>query len=164
MLTLPAEVETANTDLIDYIDSRVALHGSERSALIPILQDLRADQRDISDIAMQVVADRLGVTPVAVHGVATFYAFLGTGTTGRHVLRLCRTLSCEMAGMRRIAEYLESELGVSFGETTDDGEFTLEWANCIGLCDQPPAMLVDTEARVQLTPERVDEILAGLRG
>ena len=63
-----------------------------------------------------------------------------------------------------VAEHLEGELGVSFGETTPDGEFTLEWANCIGLCDRPPAMLVDTDARVELTPERVDEILAGLRG
>ena len=149
MLTLPAEVETDNSDLIALIDSLVAEHGADRSALIPVLQDLRAIHHDISDIAMQVVADRLGITPVAVHGVATFYAFLGTGVTGRHVLRLCRTLSCEMAGMRRIADYLEKELGVSFGGTTADGEFTLEWANCIGLCDRPPAMLVDTEARVQ---------------
>lgn len=163
MLTLPAEVETENSDLIALIDTLVARHGSDRSALIPILQDLRAMHRDISDIGMQVVADRLGITPVAVHGVVTFYAFLGTGITGRHVLRLCRTLSCEMAGMRRIADHLESELGVSFGDTTPDGEFTLEWANCIGLCDRPPAMLVDTEARVLLTPERVDEIIAGLR-
>lgn len=163
MLTLPAEVATENSDLIAQIDSLVDKHGSDRSALIPILQDLRALHHDISDIGMQVVADRLGITPVAVHGVVTFYAFLGVGVTGRHVLRLCRTLSCEMAGMRRIADHLESELGVSFGDTTPDGEFTLEWANCIGLCDQPPAMLVDTEARVQLTPERVDEIIAGLR-
>ena len=155
MLTLPAEVETDNSDLIALIDSLVAEHGADRSALIPVLQDLRAIHHDISDIAMQVVADRLGITPVAVHGVATFYAFLGTGVTGRHVLRLCRTLSCEMAGMRRIADYLEKELGVSFGGTTADGEFTLEWANCIGLCDRPPAMLVDTEARVQLTPEQI---------
>lgn len=164
MLTLPAEVETENTELIALIDSLVAEHGNDRSALIPILQDLRARHHDISDIGMQVIADRLGITPVAVHGVVTFYAFLGIGVTGRHVLRLCRTLSCEMAGMRRIAEHLEGELGVSFGETTPDGEFTLEWANCIGLCDRPPAMLVDTDARVELTPERVDEILAGLRG
>ncbi len=163
MLTLPAEVATRNADLIALIDSLVTKHGSDRSALIPILQDLRALHHDISDIGMQVVADRLGVTPVAVHGVVTFYAFLGVGVTGRHVLRLCRTLSCEMAGMRRIADHLESELGVSFGETTPDGEFTLEWANCIGLCDRPPAMLVDTESRVQLTPELVDEVIAGLR-
>jgi NADH:ubiquinone oxidoreductase subunit E len=162
MLTLPAEIAADNADVIALIDTLVERHGSDRSALIPVLQDLREQRREISDVAMQVVADRLGVTPTAVYGVVTFYAFLGTGLTGRHVVRLCRTLSCEMAGVRQIAQQLESELGVPFGGTTADGAVTLEWANCIGMCDQAPAALVDVEAVGSLSRERVTEIVAGL--
>lgn len=163
MLTMPADVAAENAELISLVDALVAKHGSDRSALIPILQDLRTDHHDIDDIAMQVVADRLGIPPVAVQGVVTFYAFLGVGRTGEHVIRLCRTLSCEMAGMRKIANRLEHHLGVPFGSTTPDGLFTLEWANCIGMCGQPPAMLVDREAVGSLTPDLVTEIIDRLR-
>lgn len=163
MLTLPTEVEAANAELIALIDELVARHGSERSALIPILQDLRTTHRDIDDVVMQVVADRLGITPVAVQGVATFYAFLGVGRTGTHVLRLCRTLSCEMAGVRQIAAELERILGVQFGETTEDGRFTLQWANCIGMCDQAPALLTDTAAHGHMTKDKVWQILTELK-
>lgn len=163
MLTIPTDVATRDAELITLIDTLVDAHGSDRSALIPVLQGLRAQHHDISDVGMQVVADRLGVPAVEVEGVATFYSFLGTGPTGRCIVRLCRTLSCEMAGMRRVAEQLETELGVGFGETTPDGEITLEWANCIGMCDQAPAMLAGQEACGNLTPERVTEIVASLR-
>lgn len=163
MLTLPPDVAAAHAHVVDLVDRLVAEHGSDRSALVPILQRLRDEHHDISDVAMQVVADRLGLTPVAVQGVATFYAFLGTGRTGEHVVRLCRTLPCDMAGMRRVAALLEDELGVPFGGTTPDGAVTLQWANCIGMCDAPPALLVDRDAVGSVTPARVREIVAALR-
>ena len=164
MLTLPADLAVENTDLIGAIDALVAEHGRDRSALIPVLQQLRVQRREITDVAMQVIADRLGITPVEVQGVVTFYAFLGTKAAGRHIIHLCRTLSCEMAGTRQVAERLSGELGVPFGGTTADGEFTIEWANCIGMCDQPPAMLLDRQALGHVTPDRVTEIIADLRG
>lgn len=163
MLTIPPELATQNAELIEAIDALVDRHGRGRSALIPILQDLREQRHQISDVAMQVIADRLGITPVEVQGVVTFYAFLGTRTTGTHVLHVCRTLTCHMAGMLRIAEYLEHELDVSMGETTADGTFTLEWVNCIGMCDQPPAMLVNRDAVGHVTPAIVKNILESLQ-
>jgi len=69
-----------------------------------------------------------------------------------------------MAGTRHVAERLSVELGVPFGGTTADGEFTVEWANCIGMCDQPPAMLLDRKALGHVTPDQVTEIIADLRG
>jgi NADH-quinone oxidoreductase subunit E len=163
MLVIPAELATANVDLIKEVDALVAEHGTERDALIPVLQGLREKHHEIGDIAMQVVADRLGVPPVEVHGVVSFYAFLGTAVTGEHVISLCRTLSCQMAGIQDIAKALESELGIPLGGTTADGKVTLQWANCIGQCDMAPAALVDHAALGTLTPERVREIVAGLR-
>lgn len=163
MLNLPVEVAVNSADLAATVDALVARHGRERGALLPILQDLRAERGEISGLAMQLVADRLGAAPSEVQGVVTFFAFLGVGSRGRHVIRLCRTLSCSMAGMRAVADALEAELGVPFGGTTPDGRFTLEWANCIGLCDTPPGMLADDVAVGQVTPALVHEIIAGLR-
>jgi NADH:ubiquinone oxidoreductase subunit E len=163
MLAIPAELATANVDLIKEIDALIAEHGTKREALIPVLQGLREKHHEITDIAMQVLANRLGVTPIEVHGVVSFYAFLGTAETGQHVISLCRTLSCEMAGIRDIAKALEAELGVPVGGTTADGKVTLQWANCIGQCDMAPAAIVDHAALGTLTPERVREIVAGLR-
>jgi NADH:ubiquinone oxidoreductase subunit E len=138
-------------------------YGSTRSALIPILQEIQRVYHHISEFAMQVVADTLNIHPVEVHSVASFYSFLGTGQRGRFVIRLCQTISCDLAGKATVARQLENDLGISFGETTKDGNFTLEYANCIGLCDQGPALLVNDELHTRVTPEKVHEILENCR-
>jgi [NiFe] hydrogenase diaphorase moiety large subunit len=134
-----------------------------RASLMPILQAIQAKYNHISDFAMQEIARHLDIHPVEVYGVVTFYAFLQTKKTGKFVIRLCRTLSCDMAGKSRVARQLESELGIAFGETTPDGHFTLEYANCLGLCDQGPSMLVNDVAFTRVTPERVHEIIRGCK-
>ncbi|MBN2176083.1 MAG: NAD(P)H-dependent oxidoreductase subunit E [Demequinaceae bacterium] len=163
MLTVPPQLAPEFETLSKEIDALLKTHGRGRDALIPVLQDLRERHNEISDLAMQIVGDRLRVPAVEVQGVATFYSFLGTDATGQHVIHLCRTLSCDMAGAKSIAKTLSKELGIKFGETTEDGQFTLKWSNCIGMCDQAPAALVNREAVGNLTPERVKEIIAGLR-
>jgi NADH:ubiquinone oxidoreductase subunit E len=141
------------------IDALVDRHGRGRSALVPILQDVRRRYHAISDFAMQTVADRLSIHPVEVYGVVTFYAFLSEKHQGRFVIRLCRTVSCDMAGKDAVARQLCNDLGIDFGETTRDGRFTLEWANCIGMCDQGPALLVNDQVFTRVTPEKVHDIL-----
>jgi len=163
MLNVPVALATEQSALIEDIDALIEKHGGKRDALIPVLQDVRERHHDISDVAMQVIADRLSVPPVEVYGVATFYSFLQVGATGQHVIRVCRTLSCAFAGSTSIAQKLEAELGISMGETTADGQVTLEWANCIGMCDQAPALLVDKAAVGSLTAETVSQIIDGLR-
>jgi NADH:ubiquinone oxidoreductase subunit E len=79
------------------------------------------------------------------------------------VIRLCGTLSCDFAGKDAIAEALTDELGVGFDETTSDGLFTLEWASCVGMCDQGPALLVNDEVHTRITPETAREIVAACR-
>ncbi len=138
----------------------VEKHGRGRGALIPILQEIQAKYHHVSDFAMQVVADLLDIHPVEVYSVVTFYAFLKPEYQGRFVIRLCRTISCDMAGKEAVARQLENDLGVSFGESTPDGRFTLEWANCIGMCDQGPALLVNDQVFTHVTPEKVQDILA----
>jgi len=145
------------------IEIWVAQYGSNRSALIPVLEEVQQKYGHISEYVMQVVADILKIHPVEVCGVVSFYSFLGQKPKGRFIIRLCRTISCEMQGKDRVARQLENDLGIVFGETTPDGNFTLEWANCLGMCDQGPALLVNERIYTQVTPETVHDILEECR-
>jgi NADH:ubiquinone oxidoreductase subunit E len=160
---IPAEVREKNAGLIADIDDLVSIHGTERSALLPILEGLKSRRDQITDIAIQVVADRLGLTPVDVEGVVTFYHFLGTEPTGDTVIHVCRTISCALLGMDAVVKRLENVTGVSMGETTPDGKVTIDWANCIGMCDFAPAALVNREAVKEVTPDRIAEIVTEAR-
>jgi [NiFe] hydrogenase diaphorase moiety large subunit len=145
--------------LQDEIDELIDQLGKERDALIPILQEIKRRHSVISGAAMQCVADRLSLSPAEVYGVVSFYSFLNEKYHGRFVIRLCRTISCDMAGKDAVARQLQNDLGIVFGETTPDGKFSLEWANCVGMCDQGPAILVNEQVFSRVTPEIVHEII-----
>ncbi|MBP7146881.1 MAG: NAD(P)H-dependent oxidoreductase subunit E [Acidobacteria bacterium] len=147
--------EILNQELQALVDR----HGRDRTVLLPVLQEVQRKYHHISDYAMQVIAHLLGIHPVEVFSVVTFYGFLGDKRLGRFVIRLCRTISCDMQEKERVARQLENDLGIRFGETTADGRFSLEWANCLGLCDQGPALLVNDRVYTRVCPERVHEIL-----
>lgn len=149
--------------LQDDIRTFVARHGRARAALMPVLQELQQKYSSISDFAMQVVADELGIHPAEVYGVVSFYAFLHHEPRGRFQIRLCRTISCDLAGKARVARQLENELGVAFGETTADGRFSLDWASCLGMCDQGPALIVNDRIYARVTPEQVHRIIEDCR-
>lgn len=138
-------------------------HGRERTALLPILRDLQERKGWIPDFAMQEVARQLDLHPVEVYSVITFYAFLSAEKKGRFIIRLCRTISCDMQGKDQVAHQLEQELGIAFGETTRDGHFSLEWTNCMGMCDQGPALLVNSQIFTRVTAESVIHILQACR-
>jgi NADH:ubiquinone oxidoreductase subunit E len=128
------------------------------------LQELNRSHSYISEEAMARVSKELGVARSDVYGVATFYSFLSVKPRGKYVIRLCRTISCAMMGKYHPAvASLLGELGIAFGETTQDGLFTLEQTSCIGLCDQGPAMLVNDDVHVKLTEESVRTILNDYR-
>lgn len=150
---------TERDRLRDDVMAIAELTGFNRSSLIPILQEVKAKYGGIDSYAMQLIADVLEIHPVEVYGVATFYAFLRPETEGRYVFRLCRTLSCEFAGKDLVARQLREDLGLEFGETSPDGAFTLTWTNCLGMCDQGPAMLVNDRVYTQLTPTKVRAIV-----
>jgi NADH:ubiquinone oxidoreductase subunit E len=137
--------------------------GPGRSSLIPVLQDIKRRRRAVDPETMQVVAEMLGIHPVEVYSVASFYAFLHGAPQGVHVIRLCNTLSCDFAGKDAVADALRDQLGVDFGQTTTDGQVTLEWASCIGMCDQGPALLVDDVVHTRVTPAGVAAIVAACR-
>ncbi len=137
--------------------------GPGRSSLIPILQEVKRQYREVDGEAMQTIADALDIHPVEVHSVASFYAFLHGATEGIFVIRLCGTLSCDFAGKDAVADALRAELGIDFNETTSDGRFTLEWASCVGMCDQGPALLVNDQVHTRVTPDGARDIVAACR-
>jgi len=108
---------------------------------------------------MAELADSLNVPVNDVYGVATFYSFLSTRPLGRNVIRICRSLPCYLKNCQIIIETVEKEIGIKPGETTPDGRFSFELTNCIGLCDRAPAMLINSDAHVDLTPGKISQIL-----
>lgn len=145
------------------IEQLAEKYGNERSSLLSILQEIQAKYSYISDFAQQEIARVLDIHPVEVYGVVSFYAFLNSEPKGKNIVRLCRTISCDMFGKTKIAEALERELGIKFGETTKDKKFTLEYTNCLGMCDQGPAMLVNDKVYTKLDPETAVKILQEIR-
>ena len=132
---------------------------SEREALLAMIKEEQATSGYLSKDAMARVSGALGVTLGDVYGVTTFYSFLSTWPLGRHVIRICKSVPCCMKDAERLIEWVGKELGIGPGETTPDGRFTLTLTNCIGACDQAPAMLIGDEMYGQLTPDRISSIL-----
>lgn len=141
------------TSLAEEIGQLVDKYGNARSALLPILQEIQANHRYISDYAQQEVARHLCIQPVEVYSVISFYSFLNTKPKGRNIVRVCKTISCDMKNKLSIVKAIERELGIKMGETTTDNKFTIEYTNCLGLCDEGPAMAINERVFTKLTPE-----------
>jgi NADH:ubiquinone oxidoreductase subunit E len=148
--------------LSEEIELLVEKYGVERSSLLQILQDIQRKHNHISDFAQQEIARLLNIHPVEVNSVISFYSFLHAEPQGKNTVKLCRTISCDMAGKQKIEDALIRELGISFGETTKDKKFTLEHTNCMGMCDQGPAMLINEKVFTRLDPEKAVNILKGV--
>ncbi|HDP68850.1 MAG TPA: iron hydrogenase [Candidatus Marinimicrobia bacterium] len=150
--------------IIGQIEDLKKKHGIDRSALLPILQDLQKIYGFLPNIVMQEVAHSIGIHPVEVEGVASFYSFFRTKEKqGKYVIRLCQTISCDLAGKQNVARQFENELGIKFGETTRDGMFTLEYTNCLGMCDQGPAVMINDRLFARVDAERASQIIADCR-
>jgi len=138
-------------------------HGVGRESLLPVLQYVISKEQWLKEETMEEVASAFGLSPAEVYGVATFYSFLDTEPRGRFVIRVCRTISCDMAGKEEIIESLKKELRVKPGETTPDGMFTLLETNCMGWCHMGPAMLINDDVYTELTPAKTISIIQEYR-
>ena len=138
--------------------------GKEKSALIPLLH-MAQDQNGgwLSTEAMDYVADLLHILPIEVYEVATFYSMFNLKPVGRHILEVCRTGPCMVKGSDDIIDYIKEKLGISEGETTADGMFTLKPAECLGACGYAPMMQLGANFREHLTKEKVDKLVDELR-
>lgn len=117
----------------------------------------------VSNESIKEIADFLEMSPDAVDSVATFYNLILRKPVGRHVIRVCNSVSCWIMGYPHLLEHLSTRLEIEFGQTTEDGRFTLLPIQCLGNCDHAPAMMIDEDLHHDLSPEKIDEILGQYR-
>ncbi len=151
--------------LRERFDAIVARYPRRTAALIPILMAIQEEYRHIPREHIEGLAEYLGCTPAHVLGVITFYTMLSQRKRGRHHLYVCKTLSCHLRGAGEVLRALEEKLGIRAdrGEVTPDGEFSLETAECLGLCEQAPCILADGIRFGDVTPETVGRIIDELK-
>jgi NADH:ubiquinone oxidoreductase subunit E len=150
-------------EAIRRIDGLRQSYPEERSLLIPVLKIAQEEFGHLSPEVMDCVGELLDIPSAVLAGVATFYHNLFTGDRGRHVIDVCRTLSCELAGAREIAWRLKDLLDVDMGGTTDDGLITLRCTECLASCGSGPTLLIDEAYYEGVTAEACEGIVAALR-
>ena len=136
---------------------------SKRTALIPALYIVQRELGYLKPEGIEYIAGLMGMSPAQVTEVASFYTMLFLKPVGKNVLWVCHNLSCHLCGAEDIIGYLEKKLGVSTGETTSDGLFTLLRQECLASCDTAPVMQVNDDYEENLTLQKVDEIIEQLR-
>jgi len=136
---------------------------SKRSALIPALYIVQREMGYVTAEGVEYVGKLLGMTPAQITEVASFYTMLFLRPVGKNVLWVCHNLSCSLCGAEEIIDHLQKKLGITTGETTPDGTFTLLRQECLASCDTAPVMQVNDDYEENLTLKRIDEILDKLR-
>jgi len=149
----------------EQIDTWVAKYpdGWQQSACMAALmfvQDMNGGH--LTKELMDQVADYLDMPAIAVYEVATFYSMYEHKPVGRHKICLCTNVSCMINGSDSVLEHLSNRLGISFGQVTGDGKFSLKEVECLGACGGAPMMQIGHTYYENLTPELVDQILDGL--
>jgi NADH-quinone oxidoreductase subunit E len=147
------------------IEAYLPRYPNKQAVTLPALHAVQDEQRCVSLEAVRDIAHLLELAPAEVHDTMTFYGFFRTekDPLGRTRLWVCRSLACALRGGDQLLETLCAKLRVQPGGTTADGKITLEFAECIGACEGAPAVLVNDEARLDVTPEKVDALLEELR-
>jgi NADH-quinone oxidoreductase E subunit len=130
-----------------------------REDLVRLLKEAQSKFGYVPEEVIAELAESLEIPINEVYGVASFYSFLSIKPLGRNVIRVCKSLPCYLKNCQIIIEAVEKELGIKPGETTADGRFSFQLTNCIGLCDRAPAMMINDDAHVDLTPEKISQIL-----
>jgi len=130
-----------------------------RGDLVVLLKEAQSKFGYIPEEVIAGLAETLQIPVNDVYGVASFYSFLDTRPLGRNVIRVCKSLPCYLKHSQAIIESVAREIGIRPGETTADGRFSFQLTNCIGACDGAPAMMINDEVHVDLTPEKIARLL-----
>ncbi len=147
----------------DDIDEWLAGHPGGRERLIPLLHRVQQRLGWLPYPVLEYVADRLGMSPVEVHGVVSFYHFFTTTPRGRYQLKVCMGTACFVRHADRLVDAIREELGIGVGEVTEDRLFSLEQVRCIGACSIAPAMMVGDDVHGNLDGRRLKRLLRRLR-
>ena len=137
--------------------------GFESSLVLPCVRRIQEDRGYVADSDIEELAAYLGVPQIQIEEVLSFYTQFRRSAVGRWHLQFCHNVSCSMNGAERILAHVEKRLGIKPGQTTPDGRYTLSTAECLGSCGTAPMMMVNDGYHENLTCEKVDELLEGLK-
>ncbi len=156
----PMEAQTIfSPELAARFDKLVTLYPVRRSALIPMLLYAQDEQGYVTDAAIREIAQRIGITPLDVRNVLSYYSLLRTKPVGKYHVQVCTNISCMLRGGQKLFEHCKQRLGVGHKETTPDGIFSLEEVECIGACSWAPAVQVNYDFHDNLTADAMDAVL-----
>ena len=153
--------------LRERFDREVAKYPADQpqSAVMACLAIVQQAEGWVSAASERVVADYLGMPPIAVHEVTTFYNMYNQQPVGKFKLNVCTNLPCQLRDGQHALHHLEKKLGIHMGETTADGMFTLQQSECLGACADSPVMLVNDRTMCSfMSNEKLDQLIDGLRG
>ena len=157
---------TLSSASLQEIDKEVAKYPADQkqSAVMSALVIAQDEKGWLSNETMDFVAEYLGMPPVAVYEVASFYTMYNLKPTGKYKLTLCTCLPCGLQGSLAAGDYLREKLGIDFNETTPDGRFTLKEGECMGACAMAPVVLVNNKKMCDyMTNEKLDQLLQELK-
>ncbi|WP_305987741.1 NAD(P)H-dependent oxidoreductase subunit E [Roseibium sp. MMSF_3544] len=140
-----------------------AAHGNDQHRMLDILREVQDRYRCIAPSTMDMIAAETGLTRIEVEGVASFYSFLSLTPKGRITIRFCDDIVDRYCGLKDVVEAFEDVLGIKTGETSPDGEFSLEYTPCIGMCDQAPAVMINDVIVTGLTVETAQSTAEALK-
>lgn len=148
---------------IQKVKSFLKRYNNEKKALISILQDIQAEYNYLPQEALRFVSESMGIPLIDIIDVATFYRAFSLEPRGNHLVTVCLGTACHVRGGPKILEEFERILSIKAGETTEDGEFTLETVACLGCCAIGPVVVVDGDYHAQTTIRKVNSILKKYR-
>lgn len=147
-------------------DKEVAKYPADQkqSAVMALLAIVQQEQGFVSKEAEKEIADYLGMPPIAVHEVTTFYNMYNQQPVGKYKLNVCTNLPCQLRDGANALKHLEKKLGIQMGETTPDGLFTLQQSECLGACADSPVMLVNDRTMCSfMSADKLDQLVDGLK-
>ena len=145
--------------VMDRVDKEAAKYPSRRAAVKSALRYCQEEAGWVSNGVVTAVAEYLGLAPIEVYEVATFYDMFYTEPGGRHRIRVCTNVSCMLRGAETIVSHLKEKLGIKVGETSPDGRITLLEAECLGACGGAPMLICGNQYFENLTRDKLDSLL-----
>jgi len=145
------------------IDKLVPRYPTMRSAALPLCHLVQEDQGYLSNEAMEWIADRLDLQPINIIELVTFYPMLRTEPTGKHHVRVCRTLPCALAGAYQTCRRFEEELDCKVGHTSADGSVTLEFVECHADCGKAPVVMIGETEYTNIDPDKASELVTKMK-
>ena len=148
---------------LSLLNDVLAKYASVKGSLITILQKTQEIYGYIPTDAIYYIAEKTGLTPAKILGVATFYSQFRFTAVGKYLIMICKGTACYVNGAERIIEAVQEELGIGDNQTTEDGLFSLSLVSCLGCCSLAPVMMINEDTYGSLTPDKVKQILRDIR-